>query len=163
MSSELNIIRQVAWLALIPQFLFAMLLIFLWHLLRAPDPALYGLVSYFLISYGLRMFIPKLHNKGMKHVKKGEFAQAIPYFHQSYDFFEKNLWVDKYRFITVLSSSAMSYREMALTNIALAYTQLGELLKAKEFYEKTLVEFPKSVLAKDELALIKRELLNPTS
>jgi len=161
MSSELNIIRQVAWLALIPQFLFAMLLIFFWHLLRAPDPALYGLVSYFIISYCLRTFIPKLHNKGMKHVKKAEFEEAIPYFQKSYEFFSKNLWIDKYRFITVLSSSAMSYREMALTNIALSYSQLGQVIKAKEFYEKTLAEFPKSILAKNELALIQKELLNP--
>lgn len=154
MNSNTSVVRQIAWLALIPQFLFALVLIFFYHQLRFPDPPFYGLVTYLILSFGLRTFIPHNHNKGMKYVKKNKFAEAIPCFEKSYNFFKENNWVDKYRFITLLSSSAMSYREMSLTNIALCYEQLGDIFKAKEYYEKTLEEFPNSEIAKSGLNLL---------
>lgn len=154
MISNISAVRQIAWIALIPQFLFAVLLIVLWHFMRVPDPPLYGLVSYFLISFGLRKFIPHHHNKGMKLVKQAKFEQAITEFERSYGFFSKNLWIDKYRYITLLSSSAMSYREMSLTNIGLCYAQLADTAKAKDYYEKTLIEFPDSRIAREGLNLL---------
>ena len=156
MSSNVSVVRQIAWLSLLPQFLFALLLIFLYHQLRFPDPPFYGLVSYLIISFSLRTFIPHSHNKGMKLVKKDNFAEAIPFFERSYVFFTKNNWVDKYRFITLLSSSAMTYREMSLTNIALCYAQLGDDSKAREYYQITLQEFPKSEIAKSGLNLLEQ-------
>jgi tetratricopeptide (TPR) repeat protein len=156
MSSNVSVVRQIAWLSLLPQFLFALLLIFMYHQLRFPDPPFYGLVSYLIISFSLRTFIPHSHNKGMKLVKKDNFAEAIPCFERSYNFFTKNNWVDKYRFITLLSSSAMSYREMSLTNIALCYAQLGDDSKAREYYQITLQEFPKSEIAKSGLNLLEQ-------
>ena len=154
MSSNISALRQIAWLALIPQFLFAIVLIVLWHFLRAPDPAFYGLLSYFLISLGLRTFVPHNHNKGMKLVKQGKFEEAIIQFEKSYQFFTRNSWVDKYRYITLLSSSAMSYGEMSLTNIGLCYAQLDDAQNARKYYEKTLSEFPKSEVAKSGLNLL---------
>lgn len=156
MSSNISVVRQIAWLSLLPQFLFALLLIFMYHQLRFPDPPFYGLVSYLIISFSLRTFIPHSHNKGMKLVKKDKFAEAIPFFERSYNFFTKNNWVDKYRFITLLSSSAMSYREMSLTNIALCYAQLGDDEKAREYYQITLQEFPKSEIAKSGLNILEQ-------
>lgn len=157
MSSNVSVVRKIAWIALIPQFLFALVLISIWHLLHVPDPPLYGLVSYLIISFSLRTLIPRSHNKGMKYVKEAKFAEAISCFEKSYEFFTKNLWIDKYRFVTLLSSSAMSYREMSLTNIALCYAQLGDDIKATEYYEKTLNEFPENALAKTGLELLKNE------
>ncbi|MBC7914738.1 MAG: tetratricopeptide repeat protein [Pyrinomonadaceae bacterium] len=151
MSTNISVVRQIAWLALIPQFLFAMLLIFMWHQLHVPDPPFYGLATYILISFFLRTFVPKSHNKGMKHVKKDEFKLALPLFEKSYLFFTENAWIDKYRYLTLLSSSAMSYREMSLTNIALCYSQLVDTEKASEYYKKTLEEFPDSKIALDAL------------
>lgn len=154
MSSNVSVVRQIAWLALIPQFLFALVLIFIYHQLRFPDPPFYGLVTYLIISFSVRTIIPHSHNKGMRYVKKDKFAEAIPCFEKSYSFFTQYNWVDKYRFITLLSSSSMSYREMSLTNIALCYSQLGDSIKAKEYYEMTLEEFPKSEIAKNGLSLL---------
>ena len=159
MTSNASVVRQIAWLALIPQFLFAMLLIFLWHYVHVPDPPFYGLASYLLISFCLRTFIPKNHNKGMQLVKKDQFEEAIPLFEKSYLFFTKYSWIDKYRFITLLSSSAMSYREMSLTNIALCYTKLGNHAKAEEYYGKTFAEFPKSIIAKSALEPLRKDLV----
>ena len=154
MSSDISVVRKIAWLALIPQFIFAIVLIFAWHQLRVPDPPFYGLVTYLLISFSLRTLVPYSHNKGMKYVKQDKFEEAIPCFEKSYNFFTRNSWVDKYRFITLLSSSAMSYREMSLTNIALCYAQLGDMDSAKKYYQLTLDEFPKSQIAKDGLNLL---------
>jgi hypothetical protein len=36
-------------------------------------------------------------------------------------------WIDKYRFIIMLDSSAIAYSEMALCNIAYSYIQLGDM------------------------------------
>lgn len=154
MSANISVVRKIAWLALIPQFLFAILLIFFWHQLRAPDPPLYGLITYLLISFALRTFIPHNHNKGMKLVKQDKFEEAIIHFEKSYEFFVRHEWLDKYRYIMLLSSSAMSYREMSLTNIGLCYAQLGDSQLAKKYYEKTLEEFPESEIAKSGLNLL---------
>lgn len=47
----------------------------------------------------------------------------------------------------MLSSSRISYTEMALANIAFCYGQLGEGAKSKEYYENILKEFPDSQIA----------------
>lgn len=54
----------------------------------------------------------------MRLAKQQAFREAIDKFQRSYGFLEKYPWLDKYRFITMLDSSARSYREMALCNIA---------------------------------------------
>lgn len=54
----------------------------------------------------------------------------------------------------MLSSSKMSYREMALANIGFCYGQIGNGEQSKVYYEKTLLEFPESGLAKSALKLI---------
>ena len=56
--------------------------------------------------------------------------------------------------ITLFSASKMSYREMDLNNIAFCYSQIGNGTKSKEYYEKTLSEFPESIMAKTALKLI---------
>ncbi|MEJ7847979.1 MAG: hypothetical protein WKF92_07835 [Pyrinomonadaceae bacterium] len=52
----------------------------------------------------------------------------------------------------MLDSSAVSYREMALCNIAFAHVQLEENAEAQDYYRKTLAEFPESIMAKSSLA-----------
>ena len=72
----------------------------------------------------------------------------------SYGFFNKKQWIDKYRFIILLSASRISYKEMALLNIAFCYGQLGDGKRSREFYEKTLTEFPDSEMAKTALNML---------
>ncbi|PHQ61052.1 MAG: hypothetical protein COC08_06375 [Maribacter sp.] len=48
----------------------------------------------------------------------------------------------------------MSYREMALANIGFCYSQIGDGIKSKEYYERTLKEFPESGLAKSALKMM---------
>lgn len=91
---------------------------------------------------------------GIKKNNAEKFEEAILDFEKSYTFFKKYGWIDKYRFITLLSSSKMSYREMALANIGFCYSQIGNGIKSKEYYERTLAEFPESGLAKSALKMI---------
>ncbi|MFO1522653.1 MAG: tetratricopeptide repeat protein [Kiritimatiellia bacterium] len=41
----------------------------------------------------------------------------------------------------------MSFREMALVNLAVCHAQIGNGTKSKQYYQQALAEFPKSALA----------------
>ncbi len=84
----------------------------------------------------------------MVKVKQEQFEEAILNFERSYEFFKENDWLDKYRFLTLLSSGKMSYKEMALNNIAFCYGQIGNGKLSKEYFQRTLDEFPESGMAK---------------
>ena len=127
---------------------------FIYYLLEFKEPIIGGALTYLIISFSLRNLIAKSHRQGMRFVRQQQFSNAIPFFEKSVDFFTKNKWIDKYWFITLLSSSKVSYKEMGLCNIAFCYSQIGSGLKAKEYYELALGEFPNSVLAQSALKLI---------
>lgn len=154
MSSNPPVIKQVAWVSLIPQIAFILLLIAVYNQFGFEDAGLHGALTYLFLSMGLRYFIPKNHREGMKLIKNNLFEKAIPEFENSYKFFTKNDWIDNYRFITLLSSSKMNYREMALCNVAFCYSQIGNGTKAIEFYKKTLEEFPENGLAQSALKML---------
>ena len=142
MASNIPTIRQINWLSIVPHLAIMGFLIWVCSFYFPENPVIPGAISYLVLSMGLRVLIPRSHRMGIRMVKAGSFENAIPFFEISYNFFEKNLWLDKYRFITMLSSAKTAYQEMALTNIAFCYGQLGDAEKAKEYYEKTLAEFP---------------------
>ncbi|WP_269241858.1 tetratricopeptide repeat protein [Flavobacterium limnophilum] len=154
MASKIPVIKQVAWISLIPQIAFILILISIYNQFGFKDAGLYGALTYLILSMGLRYFIPKNHREGMKLTKNNQFEKAIAEYEKSYQFFTKNDWIDKYRFITLLSSSKMNYREMALCNIAFCYGQIGNGTKAIEFYQKTLVEFPENGIAESVLKML---------
>ncbi len=128
-------------------------IIFIWHLINPEKAFLFGAMTYLLISFSLRNLIPKDHRSGIKKNNSEKFEEAIPHFEKSYAFFKKYEWIDKYRFITLLSASKMSYREMALANIGFCYSQMGDGTKSKDYYERKLKEFPESGLAKSALKM----------
>ncbi len=94
------------------------------------------------------------HRKGIRLVKKGDFTSAIPAFQESYAEMSRRSWVDRYRWFILGSSSRWSYREMALANCAFCFGQVGDGKRMKEYYEKTLSEFPESVLATTALRML---------
>src|SRR5574343_93684 len=136
MESNVPTVRQTAWVSLIPQLFFMGIIIFVYHLIEFKNPFLYGALTYLIISFGLRNLVAKDHRQGMNLVKQQQFEMAIPLFENSVEFFTKNNWIDKYRFLTLLSSSKMTYKEMGLCNIAFCYSQTCNGQKAKEYYEQ---------------------------
>ena len=154
MTSKTPTIRQISWISTIPQLIIMGLLILIWYQFSQQDFVIYGVVTYLILFYILRALVPKDHRRGMKKVKIEDFENAIPDFEKSYEFFKSNDWIDKYRFIVLLNSTMISYKEMALNNIAFCYGQIGKGDKSKEYYERTLKEFPDSGLAKAGLRLL---------
>ena len=154
MSSNIPTIRQVSWISVITQISFMLILIFIYHKLNLKEPALYGAITYLTLSISLRNLVPKSHREGLNLTKEHKFENAIPKFENSYKFFTENNWIDKYRFIILLSSSKMSYREMSLCNIAFCYSQIGNGQKSIEYYKKTLAEYPENGLAQTGLKML---------
>ncbi len=153
MASSRPIVRQINWFAIIPQFSVLFICIFLYFQIKAGDPVLFGAGTYLFLSLLLRNLIPRYHRKGIKFYKSGQFEKAIQEFEKSFNFFTKHEWIDKYRSIILLSSSGISYLEMAMVNMAFCYGQLGDGEKSKELYEKTLLKFPDSQMAISSLKM----------
>ncbi len=147
MASNVPLIRQFSWPSLIPQLAIIGLLLFAYDRAGMGEPFLFAAVTYSLSSLLLRTLLAKSHRQGMRLVKQRRFTEALPCFEKSVDFFSKNAWVDKYRFLALLSASKLSYKEMGLCNIAFCYSQTGKGQKAKEYYEQALQVNPDNGIA----------------
>jgi len=163
MSSKVPVIKQVAWISLLPQLIVMGILLFLFYYFEARDFIFNGVVSYILLSLLLRTQIPKSHRKGIRLTRAQRFDEALLYFKKSLDFFSRYAWIDRYRYLVLLSSSSISYTEMAMVNIAFCYSQTGEGEKAKQWYEKTLEVFPDSSIAQTALRMISSVGKNPAT
>lgn len=152
------VVRQISWSMFIPQLILLAVLVFGSTALLYPNLGIWspavGAGIYLIYSYGSRAIVTRSHQQGMQLTRQGLFREAIQKYEQSYTFFSKHNWIDRYRNIIMLTPSVVSYREMALINIAYCYAQLGEGQQAKEAYEHTLREFPDSMMAKSALNLI---------
>jgi tetratricopeptide (TPR) repeat protein len=154
MSSGLPTIKQTAWISLLIQLLVLGIFIAILYFAGVNEPILFGFIVFLFIVIVLRMLIPRAHRQGIAMYKRRKFAEAIPFFEQSYKFFISHKWVDDFRFLMVFSSSRICCREMALVNIAFCYAQVGNRDKSKEYYHKALTEFPESEIAKTALKLM---------
>lgn len=154
MNTKTPIFKQTAWISAIPQLIVMAIFILTWRATGQKDFILYGAISYLAVSFSLRWIIPIDHRRGISHVRKQEFEAAIPHFQKSYDFFKEKEWIDKNRYLTLLSSSKMSYREMALINLAFCYGQVGNGTKSLETYHQTLNEFPDCIMAQQAIKLL---------
>jgi tetratricopeptide (TPR) repeat protein len=154
MASTTPVLKQVSWLSLVPQLAIAVLLVLAAGRLGAGDPYLAAAIVYLAMLFSLRWIVAFHHRMGMRHVRNGEFERAIQRFEKSYEFFRRHPWIDKFRYVTLLSSARPSYREMALLNIAFSHGQIGNGRQAQEYYRKTLAEFPDSGMAKSSLRMM---------
>lgn len=154
MASDVPVVKQVAWISIIPQLAILFLIGLIWYLCGAENPVFPTAATYLGLGFILRNIVAKDHRKGMQLVKKHDYMQAIPFFEASYQFFADNAWVDKYRYLTLLSSSGMYYREMALCNIAFCYSQIGEGQKARAYYQRVLEAYPSNGLAQTALRMM---------
>ena len=162
MSSSFPTVRQYSWASLPPQLLMIAIYSVAAHYLGFDDymgihgifaNIMYGAFGQILIWFVIRSIYAKHQKHGVELVKQEKYAEAIPFFIDSYEMFSKNSWVDKYRHF-IGSSSKISYREMDLNNIAFCYGQIGEKEKSIEYYKRTLLEYPDSGIAKAAMNLI---------
>lgn len=154
---KVPVVRQHSYWALaIHSVIIAGLVVCVWWSGGERSDLIGILLLYWALSFSLKGLVARWQGKGMRLIKRGNYEEAIECFQRSYDYFERYRWVDKFRFITLLSCSRVSYREMALCNIAFCYGQLGEGEKAVRWYQKTLEQFPDSMIARMNL-----NVLNP--
>jgi tetratricopeptide (TPR) repeat protein len=154
MASNVPMVKQIAWVSIILQIVLIFALINAFKFWGFEQHTLIGSSTFLILVFGLRSTIAKDHRKGIRLVKSNKFGEAIPYFEKSVAYFEKNKWVDKYRYLTMLSSTSYSYKEMGLCNIAFCYSQIGNGQQAKAYYEICLSEFPGNGLAITGLNMI---------
>ncbi len=163
MASKRPIVKQVAWISIFPHVFIMACIVLSAKLIGIQSYLMTGAIIYLLISFLLRFGIPSQHRKGIALLRNDSFLEAIPFFEKSYAFFKRNPWIDKYRYITLLSSSHASYTEMALLNIAFCYGQSGSGKKSKKYYERALSEFPESEMTKASLRMFEsaRDISEP--
>ena len=152
--SKAPIIRTYAWRSALPQLVLLGLIMALVYLLTdlSIDATIgIGALIYLAYSLSIRALVAKAHKAGIRRVKAGDFAEAIPHFQESYTFFSQHAWLDRFRYLLLGSSSKASYKEMALLNIAFCYSQLGKGEQCRAYYEQAVTEFPDSVVAKAAL------------
>ncbi len=147
MASQTPVIRQISWTRAIPALLIIAVAASVGFLIDPRNGVLWGIIACFLYSLASREIIAHAHRAGIRLTKQKRFAEAIPKFQESLAFFERHPWIDRFRSVILLSSSAASYREMALTNIAFCYTQIGKGEEGRRYYQKCLERFPDSGLA----------------
>ncbi|MET3979295.1 tetratricopeptide (TPR) repeat protein [Mucilaginibacter sp. UYP25] len=139
---------KVVWLYTIPQFILLFSLFWFFSLFTEDrTDVIFGVLVYWFIVYIVRNLVASEHRKGVAVLKRNNFEQAIQHFQESVAYFERYPWVDKYRPITLLSSSKMSYREMGMCNIAFSLIQLGRGAEAKKIYNDVLEEYPENGIA----------------
>lgn len=161
--SRTPVVRQISWPAVLPQLAsLAGAVAIGVFVTRTSNGVILGTAAYLTYSLSSRMFIARAHRRGMRLCRRQEFAAAIQAFEESYDFFARNTWIDRFRAIVMMSASAISYREMALCNIAFCYSQLGDGQKAESYYRRALDEFPNSALAVAALRMIESVRQHPT-
>ncbi len=154
MSTRTPILRQISWLATIPQFAIMATAIALGSLLDPHGGVIWGACAYLFYSIGSRRLIARHQRRGIALIKQQRYAEAISEFQQSLAFFGRHPWIDRFRCVILMSSSAMSYCEMALVNIAWCYGQLGDGKRAREYYVTCLDRFPNSTLAVTAIRLM---------
>ena len=111
-----------------------------------------GLILWALLS---REIFTRNHRRGMRMVRKKRFDEAIPHFEAAYAFMERHPWIDRWRSLVLLSISGMSYREMALCNVAFCYGQQGKVREATAIYEHVHREYPDNGIAISALNMLR--------
>jgi tetratricopeptide (TPR) repeat protein len=149
---------KVVWLYTIPQFILIFLLCWVFSLGTEDNTdIIYGFFAYWIIIYALRNLVARQHRQGIALLKKNNFEQALLHFQKSVAYFERNPWIDKYRYITLLSASKMTYREMGLCNVAFCHSQLGRGAEAKEIYTEVLNQYPENGIAAAALKMMQAQ------
>lgn len=110
-----------------------------------------ALVVYMLVA---RRLITGHHRRGCRAYARSDLEAAIVEMEASQEFFQRHRWLDRWRLVTLLSPSAISYREMALLDIGFFQAQLGRKDAAKAAYRRVLAEFPESSAARQTMKMI---------
>jgi tetratricopeptide (TPR) repeat protein len=141
------VIHQIAWISLFLQLLIIAIFIGAATYFGVTKPILAATLAYLIMAIVIRLFLTSHHRRGMHYAREGRLELAIAEFQRSYEFFHRHAWLDEMRYIFLLSTSRVGYREMGLLNLAYCdlWQDRGE--DAIRTYLRTIEEFPDSGLA----------------
>lgn len=145
---------QARFLFMLPKLLLLVVLFVFFYPLSHDLGVFYGCITYLIILYTLRLLIPRSFRKGIILIKQNRFEDAIGYFKKSRQFFTTYSWVDKYRCVTLLSSSNRCYMEISMCNEAFALSQIKRGAEAILIYHEVLEKFPESNIAATALKML---------
>lgn len=154
MSKKIPTINKISPRAIAFMVFFEIVLFVIWRHIIPEYHILLGFLTFMFLVFLVRFSFARHHVAGMKLLHKRRFEEALKSFEKSYEFFQKHTWIDKFRHFLLLSVSVITFKEMALINIAFCYSQIQEGEKAIMYYQKTLQEFPSSVIAQTALNFI---------
>jgi tetratricopeptide (TPR) repeat protein len=131
--------RLSAW-ALAYYILVEMVFIYLFYLwFQGKVYDLFMGIMVFLIILLLQQSIHRgSFRQGMKYLKKNQYDAAITSFQKSLKHFEQYPFLDKYRYVLLISPSEISCKEMALQNIVACYCFLNDKEKATFYYDSLI-------------------------
>jgi hypothetical protein len=163
MSSKVPFVKkEIAWLSLIPRLLLLGLLCLVFYQFDKRTFFLYALIVHTAITYGMRRFaFPSVVHTSVALIKEAKFEEAIPYIKESIDYYDKHPWIDKYRFLLMISSSKQCIMELLLCNLAYCHLQIGDVGIAKLTYEEVLSRYPENPNARVQLQTINAVATNP--
>lgn len=102
----------------------------------------YGLFIGVLAFLFVLLFQQYVHRysfrQGIKQLKKRNYNAAIGCFQKNLRHFERYPFLDKYRYLLLISASEISCKEMALKNIVACYYFLNDKEKATFYYESLI-------------------------
>ncbi len=136
--------RRVAWGALLVNIAILVALMLGGMLLVQPPTSgmLIGAAVYFVLSTVLKTIFLRYQRKGMKLAQARKFTEAEAAFSGSFDYFKQHPAIDKYRAITMLDYSNISYGEISLVNAGACCAMRGDYDAAKGWYRRAMEEYP---------------------
>lgn len=135
---QTKIIRPRNWLYELIVCLELIIIVSIWWVFSASlkYAFIFGGLTYLTLAWSLRLILQRHHRKGMQLLRRKEYNKAAEAFQNSHDFFATYPWIDKCRFISMFSSSAIPYQQMALNNLGICYLYMGEDTKALAEFKK---------------------------
>lgn len=165
MASKVAFVKQETnWLALIPKLSVIGILCLCFFPLDKQNFFIIGFVVYLILTFLARqLFFPNSLHEGIKLIREAKFDQAIPFIQKTIAYYIKYPWIDKYRFLLLISSAKSTITESSICNLAYCYLQVGDIKKAKEIYQNVLMHYPENINAKSMLRTIDLVSLDKTS
>ena len=146
MNNDLPNVRKIAWLPVTLHIVFQAALIYSlwrsWFPNNLPLAMICGAGGYLVYSRLSRAIVLRHHRQGVKLLKAGMYQEAIEEFQSMYDILDRHKWIDRYRYVLLLSETSIPYGVSALCNIAYGYWMLNQNAKSLEYYRKTVQSYP---------------------
>lgn len=144
-----HVYRPISWLGLAAQLsVYAVVVTLAIQVIPNRE---HGVIIAMAICLGytciMRYTVLANHRRGVRLTHQGRFEEAIELHQKSLDFFVRHQWIDRYRAVVLMSAAALSYREIALCNIAFCYMQTGREDQADACYCQALQLNPDNWLA----------------